>query len=217
MNKLIVSIIIFSISIAVARAQLPQKVVLPVPFTCQAPYGNWNQPYQDACEEGAVIMAMRKTLTKAQAKAEILELVEFHNKHYGDYRSTNAEQTAQLIRDFYKFENLFVTTEVSVIKIKSELAKGNIILAPMAGKMLNNPYYSRPNPDYHMLLIKGYDDSTQEFITNDDGTRRGENYRYKYSTIINAIHDWTGNNKTIVNGDKKIIIVKSRIFTHSTI
>jgi len=34
---------------------LPVKVYLAVPFLCQAPYGNWQQPWQDACEEAAIM------------------------------------------------------------------------------------------------------------------------------------------------------------------
>ncbi len=212
--KLGLSLIICALFFQSADALLPAKVYLDVPFVCQAPEGNWSQPYQDACEEANLVMAMRfvqaKAQSRAQAKAEILSLVEFQIKHYGDYHSTTAAQTAQLIRDYYNYNNVTVTDEVSVEKIKQELNEGNLVIAPMAGQLLGNPYYTAPGPVYHMLLIKGYDDSTSEFITNDDGTRRGRSYRYQYLTIINAIHDWTGNPETIKQGAKVIIIISPR-------
>jgi len=53
---------------------------------------------------------------------------------------------------------------------------------------LNNPNFKQPGPIYHMLVIKGY--NSWEFITNDPGTRKGNSFKYPYSTLINAVHDW---------------------------
>ena len=41
-----------------------------------------------------------------------------------------------------------------------------------------------------MLVIRGYDDENQEFITNDPGTKRGKGFRYDYQTLLQAIADW---------------------------
>ena len=38
---------------------LPEEINLPVPFTPQAPHANWELPYQEACEEAAVLMSIR--------------------------------------------------------------------------------------------------------------------------------------------------------------
>src|SRR3989344_4828168 len=35
------------------------EVNLKVPFTSQAPTGNWDLPYQEACEEASALMAIR--------------------------------------------------------------------------------------------------------------------------------------------------------------
>ena len=42
-----------------------------------------------------------------------------------------------------------------------------------------------------MLVIKGFT-SDGKFITNDPGTRNGADYLYTESTLMSAIHDWTG-------------------------
>ena len=34
--------------------------ILPVPFTSQAPAGDWSQPYQDFCEEASIVKAARE-------------------------------------------------------------------------------------------------------------------------------------------------------------
>ncbi len=189
---------------------LPKKVLLDVPFTSQAPYANWKQPYQDACEEAAVVMAaawrQNKPLTQKIADKMIRELVAYQIKTVGDYKDTNAEQTAKLARDFYKL-NARIQYDVTHEDIRAELASGNIVIAPMAGQLLKNPYYTRPGPAYHMLVFIGYDDTTKQLITNDAGTRRGKQFRYSYATIDNALHDWTGSKKTITKGRSAMIVV----------
>lgn len=37
-------------------SQIPPRINLDVPFTSQAPEKNWEEPWQDACEEAAVLM-----------------------------------------------------------------------------------------------------------------------------------------------------------------
>ncbi|MBN2058707.1 MAG: C39 family peptidase [Candidatus Saganbacteria bacterium] len=198
---------------------LPEKAYISVPFLCQAPRADWSQPWQDACEEAAVIMAMDYMMrNRVQGSGswvlgkekEILELVEFQIKKYGGHFDLTAEQAARLIRDFYKYNDISVRYDIVVNDIKSELAAGHLVLAPMAGRLLGNPYYTPPGPAYHYMLFKGYDDRTGEFITNDMGTRRGRNYRYKYQVAYNAIHDWTGSKQTIASGRKAVIVIKSK-------
>lgn len=199
--------------LAVPGMALPPKVYLPVPFLCQAPYANWSQPWQDGCEEAAIIMALHyikgDPLTKASGNQEILDLVDFQVKKYGGHDDLTAEQAARLIKDYYKYDKVDVRYDIKVQDIKDELAKGNIVIAPMAGRLLNNPYYTPPGPAYHYMLFKGYDDKKGEFITNDMGTKRGRNYRYKYNVAYKAIHDWIGSKKTIAQGRKAAIVIKS--------
>jgi hypothetical protein len=187
---------------------------LLVPFLCQAPYGNWAQPWQDACEEAAIIMAMAYVkghpVNRESGNHEILDLVAFQIKRYGGHHDLTAARTAGLIKDYYQYSDIEVRYNFTVDDIKEELSKGNIVIAPMAGRLLGNPYYTRPGPAYHYMLFKGFDDQTGEFITNDPGTRRGKDYRYKYATAYSAIHDWTGDKQTINRGRKAIIVVKSK-------
>ncbi|MFH1347224.1 MAG: C39 family peptidase [Candidatus Margulisiibacteriota bacterium] len=204
--------IIIIIFLALPCVALPQKTYLPVPFLCQAPFANWSQPWQDGCEEAAIIMALHyikgDQITRKSGNREILDLVDFQVKKYGGHYDLTAEQCAKLIKDYYKFDEVSVRYDITVNDIKQELAKGNLVIAPMAGRLLNNPYYTPPGPAYHYMLFKGYDDRTGEFITNDMGTRRGNNYRYKYNVAFNAIHDWAGSKKTIAQGKKAMVVVK---------
>jgi len=147
-------------------------------------------------------------VTRESGNQEILDLVNFQIQNYGGHHDLTAGKTAQLIKDYYKYDKIEIRYDFKIEDIKDELAKGNVVIAPMAGKLLGNPYYTPPGPAYHYMLFKGYDDSTREFVTNDAGTKRGKNYRYKYHVAYNAIHDWTGNKATIAQGRKAIIVVK---------
>jgi len=73
---------------------------------------------------------------------------------------------------------------------------------PAAGRELGNPNFTDPGPLYHMLVVRGYTENN--FITNDVGTRKGENYQYKYDVLMNAIHDWNGGD---VNNGQRVVIV----------
>ena len=199
-----------------ADKELPGKLYLPIPFLCQAPYGNWDQPYQDACEEAAIIMAMKYVkgdpFTRVSGDQELINLVNFQIRAYGGHYDLDAENIVKLIRDYYIYSSVEVRYDIGIDDIKQELVKGNVVIVPAAGRMLNNPYYTPPGPLYHNLVIKGYDDRTEEFIVNDPGTKRGRNYRYNYQAVYNAIHDWTGDRKTILQGRKAVVVVKEKYF-----
>ncbi|MFY9461893.1 MAG: C39 family peptidase [Candidatus Sungiibacteriota bacterium] len=192
---------------------LPDSVDIAVPFSSQAPLGYWNQPWQDACEEASVMMAVAWargfTLTPDLAAAEILNEVDFENRVFGYHNDTDVDDTLRLFTEFYRYGNVALKKEgVSAENIKRELASGNIVIVPLAGEILarENPYFTSP-PHYHMVVIRGYDDKAQKFIVNEPGTKQGEAFRYSYATLIEAVHDWTGSASTILSGEKAMIVV----------
>ena len=87
-------------------------------------------------------------------------------------------------------------------QIKKEIASGRPVIVPAAGRILPNPNFTPPGPKYHMLVIKGYN-STQ-FITNDQGTRKGDGFVYTYNSLLNALHDWDPGD--ILNGRKAVLV-----------
>jgi len=62
-----------------------------------------------------------------------------------------------------------------------------IFLARGAG--LRNPFFAA-DPPYHTVVIVGYDDTRQQFITHEPGTRRGLDFRYSYATLMAAMADF---------------------------
>ena len=196
---------------SMATSELPSHALVKVPFSPQAPYGAWGQPYQDACEETSVVMAMAwargvEALPPSRADAEIRHLVAYEQYYFGYDRDTAIRETAKLLTHAYEYRRVRTASAITMADIKAELALGNLVLLPTAGTLLKNPYYLNA-PPYHMVVVTGYDDIAQEFIVNDPGTRNGENYRYPYQTLWNAVHDWTGDAATILNGEKAMIVV----------
>ncbi len=173
------------------------KKVISVPFTVQAPYGNWDDLHEEMCEEGTLVMAHAWvsgiSLTPEYAEQQLQRLAKWGTDNFGTYIDTSARQTAQMGQAVYGLKTKIID-EPSITDIKKEIDAGNIVIMGMAGRMLNNPYYTAPGPLYHMLLIKGYDSTG--FITNDDGTRKGNSYHYSYSTLMSAAHDWDGGTLT---------------------
>jgi len=196
---------------------LPDLINLDVPFTSQAPYKIWDELHDNACEEASIIMVYYyltgKELTREIAEKEILNMVDWQIKNWGGHFDLNAEQMIQLFENYFN-SNLFtasISYDFTTEDVKKELVAGNPIIIPAAGRLLGNPYFTSPGPEYHALVIKGYDDKNSEFITNDPGTRRGANFRYNYQVLENAIHDFNNafNNADIVNGIKAMIVIKN--------
>ena len=172
----------------------PKELNLSVPFVLQAPHQNWVLPYEEACEEATLIMAVnagKKALTADQQKAEIDALVETEMRLFNDHIHTNASETAMLAREHYGVKEARVIAIRTADDIKRELAAGRPVMIPADGKALKNPNFKNGGPVYHMLLIKGYM-ADGRWITHDPGTRNGRDYLYGKDLLLNAIHDWTG-------------------------
>ena len=186
---------------------VPEELNHGVPFTSQAPHGDWSALHQDACEEAAVLMAGRFFQGRsidgpADADAALREIVAWQMEHFGYFESTDAEQTAEIARGVYSLK-AEVLPNPTVDGIKKAIAEGRLVLVPAAGRQLKNPFYKSPGPLYHMLLIRGY--TKDKFITNDPGTKRGENYPYDFDVVLGANRDWNGGN--VEGGARKIIVV----------
>ncbi len=189
---------------------IPKKFLIDVPFASQAPFKNWDEIHEEACEEASIIMLKYyledEELSPEIAEKEIQDLVEFQIKKYGDYKDTDAEQTARLAQDFYGIDNLEVVYDFTREDLKRYLAGGKPIIIPAAGRMLGNPYYTSPGPIYHNLVLIGYNGDM--IITNDPGTKRGENYQYNIDVLYNAIHDFPGSLDNMGQGRKAMLVIE---------
>ena len=193
---------------------IPAQLQWPVLFASQAPLSNWDALHEEACEEASMIMATRYfkklPLNNNIMEEEIQNLIKWETDNgYGV--DLSAAEVVKVMADYFGF-NVKISREVNTDQIKYELAGGNLIIIPAAGRDLHNPNFKAPGPLYHMLLIKGY--SSSQFITNDPGTRKGNGYRYGYAALIGAVHDWNHDlakggmtDEEMRQGDKVMIIV----------
>jgi len=193
------------------ESTLPASINLAVPFTSQAPHGNWDEPYQEACEEASVYMvhAYFSGMDEGQIPAStadeaLLQIVEFEMKLFGEYKDTTAEKTG-VFAELLFGHTYQVLQSPTVEDIQRKLVQGHPVILPAAGRLLGNPYFTAPGPIYHMLVIRGYTQDGQ-FIVNDPGTYRGEAYLYDFDTIMSAMHDWN-DGEEITEGGKAVLIL----------
>ncbi len=172
------------------------EVNLNIPFQPQAPFADWAEPYQDACEEASIIMVdhyLRGVgLSKQEMKDEIDQMVAWQTQKWDWHKNLTVEEVKIVAAEFYKYKTEIIT-DLTIKKIKTQLSLGRPVVVPATGRDLGNPYYTPPGPIYHMLVIKGYD-ANGNFITNDPGTKRGADYSYNESVLLPAIRDWDGTN-----------------------
>lgn len=168
-----------------------------VPFTSQAPLAEWDdQRQQDGCEEASALMAVmwargEEVLTTREARSTLLEISDFELKSFGTFRDTDVHDTAtRILSGYFDFDDYVIRDDVVLDDIIQVLMQGNIVLLPMDGQKLGNPNFTPPGPDRHMLVVVGYDPTAEEFITNDPGTRNGENYRYAQDVLFGAIRQY---------------------------
>lgn len=186
-----------------------------IPFTSQAPFANWNDDrQQNACEESSAIMAMswvnNKNLSKEDSLDKIIKLSKYLENKYGTYVDSSTQDTMDWIfKDYFKYAQVERFANVDKDKIIEELRQERLVLAAFDGRKLNNPNFTSPGPTTHMLVILGYNSNSDEFITNDPGTRNGKNYHYNTDILFQAIRDYpSGDHEEIKSIEKNIIVIE---------
>jgi len=185
-----------------------------VPFTPQAPTANWSDSrQQQGCEEASALMAIKwakgeNISSLNQAEQDIIDITNFAQKKYGEHRDLSAFDTTRLIKDYFQYENVSLEYDISIEDIIGELRKGRLVALHVNGRVLDNPYYTPPGPKEHVIVITGFNQNKKKFITHDPGTKRGENFRYKFDTIKQALRDYnTGLDEPMTEERKAMISV----------
>lgn len=192
----------------VDQSAMPSEINLDVPYTSQAPHANWDLPYQEACEETSFLMAVRYfegvsgVIDQDVADADIVALTNYVTSQ-GMGLSLTAEQAVMVIEARFPGYEAEVVSNPTVDDLKGYLANGIPVIVPSAGRELGNPFFSGLGPAFHMLVLRGY--TEEVFITNDPGTRQGENYTYPIPTLMEAISDYNDVGPEV--GAKNVIVV----------
>ncbi|OGH70461.1 MAG: hypothetical protein A3C90_04125 [Candidatus Magasanikbacteria bacterium RIFCSPHIGHO2_02_FULL_51_14] len=201
------TIVLFTPTIATA------STTLSFPFTSQAPFGDWSEPWHNACEEATILMVdfeyADKPIDPEIAREQLLKIFRIKNNAFGMSYDENAEQIARIVNDFFPWEARVIEGP-SLDDLKYEIDGGRPVIVPVYGRALENPYFTNGGPVYHTVILSGYDDAAREFITQDPGTRRGQDFRYSFDTIFDAMHDFVPNGGT-PNGPKVVIYTTKSI------
>ncbi len=206
-----------STAVPVPTPESPKRVVTSVersiPFTSQAPTGDWSQSaFQDGCEEASALMVWMaregRVLAPLEVKAKLLDMAAFQTRLIGHGVDTDAADTAEyLLEQYFGITDARVEHDPTLEDIQLALQDGLVII-PTNGRALENPNFTPPGPLQHMLVITGYDRQAREFITNDPGTRKGEKYRYPEQVLYDAIREYpTGKHLPITTERKAMIVV----------
>jgi hypothetical protein len=182
---------------------VPAAVLLQVPFTTQAPLGNWNSHfYQESCEEAAAVMVRSylqgnraATLDGRQIDNELHMLVQWQiDNGWGDgYKDLTMPEIGEMMKRVYGFS--YKVTDATRDNVRQQLAQGRPVMVPVMTHSLNNPnypgyrdHYNQPGSTvYHIVVVKGYD--TAGVTLNDPGLTRGMDNKISYEGLFYAIDD----------------------------
>lgn len=174
-----------------------------VPFTVQAPIGYWTEkPWADYAEEACVYMAYKwgtdsEMPGQYDTAANLKAVGQWETDHLGTSALTDIPQTLQMLNQALGYTKATLSTQITESGLKALLDKGNILIIPVNGQVLDNPYYGDPAPEHHMIVV--YDYNADGFLTNDPGTRRGEGFLYPATKILESLQD--------LNGERQMIVV----------
>lgn len=201
---------------AASIGSVQNEVMESVPFTSQAPFGEWSDPRQaDGCEEASAVMAVYwaagKSLSQSEAKSLIVNMSNWEKNEFGSYVDTSAKDTAErLVKTYLGYQSVEVRTGISTSDIVDILSKGQIAIVPVNGQKLGNPHYVAPGPLHHMIVVTGYDIQRGVFLTNDPGTQYGEGYEYSASVLGSALRDYLSGDHLSRTSTETAMIVVSR-------
>ncbi|MFA5827997.1 MAG: C39 family peptidase [Candidatus Shapirobacteria bacterium] len=192
---------------------LPNRYLIEAPFVEQAPEKNWDQPWQDACEEAGLLTVdyFYKNITPSpqDIKQSILDMIDYEKLQKWKI-DININQMQQISEKYLGY-NSEILINPSVEEIKKYISKNIPIVVPANGKTLyrENKHFKNGGPEYHVVVILGYNDDKSQFTVHDVGTQFGKYFRYSYNLLLEANHNLpeSGNKKEIDSGSKEMLIL----------
>lgn len=191
----------------------PDSYLINTFFITQAPEKNWLEPWQDACEEAAILTVKDYYFHLSphlQQQISDLQAVFDFEKTNNFSEDINTTQMATVSAKLYGFKSIIIPNP-NLDTFKKYLSENMPIIVPADGKILftENSHFKSGGPWYHNLVVLGYDDHSQQFIVHDVGTQFGAYYRYSYSLLLSSIHDFpaSGKKEDIATGPKNILVL----------
>jgi len=104
---------------------------------------------------------------------------------------TSIQDTAdRLIRMYLGYPTIEVRENITTDDIQEALRSGAIVMTAINGQKIRIPYHLTPGPRHHMLLVIGYDQKNDVFVTHDPGSRRGANLKIARWKLERALQDY---------------------------
>lgn len=175
---------------------MPAAVLLPVPFTSQAPLNNWAQR-QHTCEEASLVMVDRylrgdhsgSLIDPHTADAAINQItawkpaVDLTIEQVGEVAAKNLGWA-------------FKVLPADRLNMKEQLALGRPLIVGVRTHGLGNPNYPGYSTHFeqpgwsvsHYLVVTGYDQA-DTYVLNDPGLTRGHGYHISFDQLMHAIDD----------------------------
>lgn len=212
-RTILIGIIIVGAGLAIRYIPrpVPNTLVLDVPFTDQAPNGNWDR--NEDCEETSITMARAyltgdtsDTVPPTEAQQSIAALKKWEGENIGYNANTGAYATSHMAEGAFNLK-VDQIKDYTANDLKRALADHHVVLLPINARLLGNPTYADSGPLYHMIVVRGYD--ADGFIVNDPGTVNGDSNVYSFDTLHNAAADWNSEAKTM-DSTIKIALILSK-------
>lgn len=199
---------------------LPSVFRLGVPFTTQAPLGDWAK-HQESCEEANLIQVdafwkgnRAATIDPPVAEKGINDLVAWQVKNWGSEDDLTNRRLGELASQYYGYT--YQVVPISEAAMKASIAGGVPVVLGVTTHGLGNPHY--PNfqahhlvPGYsvpHYVTLVGYDD--QGFILNDPGLTPGRGYHVLYDQLLFAVDNLDQQHPNLNEG-RVMLLIQPRV------
>jgi hypothetical protein len=186
---------------------------LAVPFTSQAPAGDWSEPWQNACEETSIAMVdafySGRTFDAESAPARIKEVLATKERTSGASDDESTATIAAIVSELDLAWYGETRTNVTADDLRRELADGHPVIVPVYAPALGVSYADAGAVDYHVLVLTGYDAEADAFIANDPGTQQGEGVRFPVRTFMAAIHDL--DQEHYERGPRSVLVTRKKL------
>ena len=190
----VAAIITIAVVVIARNKQRPSQMSINVPYTSQAPAGDWSEPWQNACEETSIYMVSsfyaNDPIKRDAAIKNIKNILAVKKQDFKVSKDESLAEIAALIKALGFPWSTKIVNDPTEEQLKQELSANHPIIVPVFAPTLGQT----DGADYHVMVLIGYDDAAKMFIVNDPGITNGGSRRFPYDTFMAAIHDLNQNN-----------------------
>jgi len=174
-------------------------VLLAVPFSTQAPLGDWGK-HQESCEEANLAQVAAyysgdhsTILDRYAADRSIAQLVAWQIKNWGSEADLTDQRLGELASAYYGYD--YQVLHLTDSAMQAQLHAGHPVILGVTTHGLGNPHYPNYEAHYlqpgysvsHFVTVVGYDGSS--YILNDPGITAGRGYGVSYPQLVFAVRN----------------------------